>query len=136
MFFKSVKVELIEILIPITILITAIANIIYKKDSYSAKLHLIKYILALFFGLIHGLGFSNYLRSLLGNEENIIKPLFAFNFGLEIGQIIIILIILFLSYLAINIIKTKKRDWTLILTGAGLGISIVLIIERTLILFE
>lgn len=132
--YVKVNSDLIEILIPVTILITSIANILYKKDVFSSKLHLIKYITAMFFGLIHGLGFSNYLKSLLGNEENIIKPLFAFNFGLEIGQIIIITIILGLSYLMINILNTKKREWNLVLSGSGLGISIVLILERSFFL--
>jgi len=129
----NVNSKLIEVLIPITILITAISNIIYKKDEWSKKLHLFKYLTAMFFGLIHGLGFSNYLKSLLGNEENIIKPLFAFNFGLEIGQILIVSTILSITYVFINILKSKRREWNLVISGAGLGVSIILIIERLLV---
>jgi len=126
----SINSNIVEILIPITIFITAIVNIFYKKDEYSKKLHLFKYFTAMFFGLIHGLGFSNYLKSLLGSQENILKPLFAFNLGLEMGQIIIVSSILFASFIFINHLKSKRREWNLVISGAGIGISIILIIER------
>lgn len=128
----NIPSAIIEILIPVTILITAIANILHKKTEFSKKLHLFKYFTALFFGLIHGLGFSNYLRSLLGMEQNIVKPLFAFNLGLEIGQIIIVTTILLLSAFFVKILQVKQREWNLILSGAGIGISLILIIERLL----
>lgn len=128
--FILIKSELIEFLIPITILITAVANISQKENITSLRLHIIKYSTALFFGLIHGLGFSNYLKSLLSATENIVKPLFAFNLGIEIGQIIIVLIILTIMSLLSNYIYLKKKDLNLILSGAGLGISLILILER------
>jgi len=126
----SINSALVEFLIPLTIFITAIANIFEKKADFSNKLHNFKYLTALIFGLIHGLGFSNYLKSLLGMEQSLVKPLFAFNLGLEIGQIIIVLIILIVSTIAVNLIQIKKRKWTLILSGAGLGVSIMLMLER------
>lgn len=130
--FNVMKVSTawIEFLIPVTILITAISNIIQKNDGVNRSLHIAKYIAALFFGLIHGLGFSNYLRSLLGSESNLIKPLFAFNLGIELGQIIIVVFIFLLTFIIVNLIMLRKRDWNLILSGAGLGISLVLIMER------
>jgi len=128
----NINSNLIEFLIPLTIFITGIANIKEKKTVFSKKLHIFKYFSALFFGLIHGLGFSNYLKSLLGFEENIVKPLFAFNLGLEIGQIIIVVAFLSLSYIFVNIFHTKKREWTLIVSGMGIGISIILMIERAI----
>lgn len=82
--------ELIEFLIPVTIFITAISNL-FKKDSYRSSAQInTNYVYALFFGLIHGLGFSNYLRSLLGSDKTIVPQLLAFNLGLEVGQIIIV----------------------------------------------
>ena len=128
--FINISSALIEFLIPVTILITAIANIIFRKDNYSNRLQLLKYIAALFFGLIHGLGFSNYLKSLLGSESGIVKPLLAFNIGIELGQIFIVFIILSVSILAINIFKMKKQDWSLVMSGIGLGVSMILILER------
>jgi hypothetical protein len=126
----TISSDLIEFLIPVTILITAIANIIYRKSSVSKRLHYIKYFAALFFGLVHGLGFSNYLKSLLGSESNILKPLLAFNIGIELGQVFIVAILLLISGLMIRVLKFEKQDWSLVLSGSGLGIALILILER------
>lgn len=123
-----VKTDLIEFLIPVTILITAASNILAGKSK--PKGVQLKYILALFFGLIHGLGFSNYLNSLLGKSTNIVAELFAFNVGLEFGQIIIVLGILLVSFILINIFKIKKWDWTFFLSSAIFGISFIMAAER------
>lgn len=128
----NISSPLIEFLIPLTIFIIAISNMVEKHNALSNSLHTFKYFIAMFFGLIHGLGFSNYLKSLLGNEQNIVKPLFAFNLGIEFGQIFIVLIILFLATIAVNKFKIKKREWLLILSGAGLGVSVLLMIERVI----
>lgn len=120
----------IEFLIPVTILLTAIGNMLQKKESYSISHHKFKYFLALFFGLIHGLGFSNYLKALLSEEDSLIGPLFSFNLGIELGQIIIVCAFIFAGLLIINILKAKPREWNLVISGAGLGISLILIFER------
>jgi hypothetical protein len=134
--FMHISTDLIELLIPVTILTASIFNIVSKNESVSYFVIRFKYFTALFFGLIHGLGFSNYLQGLLGNETNIVKPLFAFNLGLELGQILIVFIILFLAFIAMNIIKMIKREWNLIISGACLGISIILIVQRSVILLN
>ncbi len=126
----TVNANLIEFLIPFTIFIMAIANILNKKVEYSTSLHRFKYLMATIFGFIHGLGFSNYLRSLLGSEQSIAKPLFAFNLGLELGQIVIVVSILLLALFVTSFLNTPKREWNLILSGAGLGISLILMLER------
>ncbi len=127
----NVSTDLIEFLIPITIIITAITNIIVKKSKeVNIKLQIIKYSIALFFGLIHGLGFSNYLKSLLSTEESIITPLFAFNLGIEAGQLIIVGFVILLSIIFVKIVKTSQREWNLIISGAGLGISLIMALER------
>ncbi len=76
------------------------------------------------------MGFSTYLKSLLGMEQSLVKPLFAFNLGLEMGQIIIVLIMLTTSSIAVGLLNIKKREWTLVLSGAGIGVSIMLMLER------
>ena len=126
----SIPSSLIELLIPITILITATGNIVYKKVEFSKKLHVFKYFTALFFGLIHGLGFSNYLRSLLLQEQDLIMPLFAFNVGIELGQVLIVLGILFIAELFVHLFHSNRREWNLVISGMALGISLILIIER------
>ena len=123
-----VKTDLIEFLIPVTILITAASNILAGKSKPRGVQ--LKYILALFFGLIHGLGFSNYLNSILGKSTNIVAELFAFNVGLEFGQIIIVSGILLVSFILINIFKIKKWDWTFFLSSAIFGISFIMAAER------
>ena len=126
----NVNASLIEFLIPLTIFITAMGNIVTKQQDFSSRLHSFKYLTAMFFGLIHGLGFSNYLKSLLGMEQSIVKPLFAFNLGLELGQILIVLIILSAASFSFRYLQVKMREWALVLSGAGLGVSIMLMIER------
>jgi hypothetical protein len=123
-------VNLIEFLIPVTIFITSISNIIEKQTDYSKRLHTVKYLTALSFGLIHGLGFSNYLRALLGTERSIVMPLFAFNVGLELGQIMIVFCVLILAYFFIKFLRMPHREWNLVISGAGAGISLILMIER------
>ena len=125
-----VSTDLIEFLIPLTIFITALSNVLQKSGKVLLKRHLFKYFTAMFFGLIHGLGFSNYLRSLLGQEDSIIGPLFSFNLGIEIGQFIIVAIIMLLTWILVDLLHVKRREWILILSGAGLGVSLVMMVDR------
>ncbi len=122
--------EIIEFLIPLTIFITAAGNL-FKGDSTvtNAKVQ-INYLFALFFGLIHGLGFSNFLRALLGKNENIVSPLFAFNLGLEFGQIIVVAIFLAISFVLVELLKVSRRDVRLVLAAAIAGIALVLMKDR------
>jgi hypothetical protein len=122
--------DLIEFLIPLTIFLTALANVLSRKQHVSTLLHYLKYAAALFFGLIHGLGFSNYLRSLLGAEKGLALPLFSFNVGIEIGQILIVSIIMGLTLLVVDLMKFPRREWHILLSGAGLGVSLILMFER------
>ncbi|MVN22318.1 HupE/UreJ family protein [Mucilaginibacter arboris] len=123
-----INTSLIEFLIPVTIVITAINNII--KRSIPQKNINLTYFLALFFGLIHGLGFSNYLKSLLGKSTNIVAQLFAFNIGLECGQVIIVISVLFLSFLLIKLFKIKPAKWSFFLSSAIFGIALMMCIDR------
>jgi hypothetical protein len=122
--------KLIELLIPITIVLTCFINFFHKSAEYSLdveKPSFFRYPVAMAFGLIHGMGFSNYLRSLLGKEESIWQPLLAFNVGLEVGQLLIVAIVLIINSLLLDILRIKKHDWNLILSGIVLGIALTLI---------
>ena len=119
----------IEFLIPVTILITAISNMFVKQFSFNSKFPVI-YFFALFFGLIHGLGFSFYLKSLLGLQQNIAPALLAFNVGLEIGQILIVMAILVISFIFVTLLKAPRRDIILIVSGGILALSLQMAIER------
>ena len=125
-----VSTDLIEFLIPVTIFVTGLWNVVQRGQNLDTVSHRFKYGTALFFGLIHGLGFSGYLRSLLGIESKLVLPLFSFNLGLEIGQIMIVLIVLGVSFLLVNVAGMKRGDWNLILSGAAMGVSLTLCIDR------
>lgn len=128
-----IPAALIEFLIPVTICVTAVSNIIRKNDE-PQKLQL-NYFYALFFGLIHGLGFSNYLKSLLGSQANIVKPLLGFNLGLEFGQIIIVMCILLISTAIVKFGSVKRRDWNMFLSSATFGVAFIMIIQSVRALF-
>lgn len=118
----------IEFLIPVTIVITAIACT-YRKDDQSARMSPV-YMLTVCFGLIHGLGFSNYLKSLLGRESNIVGQLLAFNIGLEIGQLLIVAGILVISLICLQALKIPKRTFILFGAGAIFGVAFLMAIQR------
>ena len=104
----SIPAELIEKIIPITIILSCIDNIYQsgKGSQYSPK-----YLLILLFGFIHGMGFSNFFKALLGKEENIVFPLLSFNVGVEVAQLLIVtLTILILFLLAKAGIKQKYTN--------------------------
>ena len=122
--------DLIEFLIPLTIFVTALANVLTRTQRVTSTLHYLKYSAALFFGLIHGLGFSNYLRSLLGSEKGLVLPLFSFNVGIEAGQILIVAVIMLLTKVVVDLLHYSRREWHVLMSGAGLGVSLVLMIER------
>ncbi len=84
------------------------------------------YWLALGFGLIHGMGFSNYLRSLLGKEKAIFTPLLSFNLGLEVGQLVIVAIFMASSFILVDLIGLNRRDWRFVISSAIGGIAWVL----------
>ncbi len=118
---------LVEFLIPITIFITAVINMFSKTEHHYVSTK--GYVLASVFGLIHGLGFANYLKSLLGRDQSIITQLFAFNVGLEVGQLIVVASLLAIGFLLVEVFGVSKRDWKLVICAAVAGISAVLIIE-------
>jgi hypothetical protein len=118
----------IEFLIPITIIITAFTNILGKRN-FKRKTNPV-YFMALLFGLIHGIGFSNYLKSLLGKSNNVVAELLAFNLGLEFGQIIIVFSVLIVAFVLTQIVRVNKREWNLFLSSAIFGIALMMAIER------
>ncbi len=123
------RAELIEFLIPVTIFITALFNLFKKERGFETPKVRSNYWLALLFGLIHGLGFSNYLRALLGKDTSIVSQLLAFNIGLELGQIIIVAIFLIISFILVDIFGVKRRDWKMIISSAVAGIALMLMFE-------
>ena len=125
----KIKMELIEFLIPLTIFITGVVNILTAKKSSSGKEN-INLIFAVFFGLIHGLGFSNYFKMMVGKEENKLFPLLEFALGIEAAQIIIVLGILIIGTLLQNFFRVTRRDWVLVCSSIVIGFAIQMMLDR------
>ena len=122
----SVDAALIEFLIPVTIFITAVSNMVKKGETSTARSLQLNYAYAAFFGLIHGMGFSNYLKSILGRDESIVTQLLAFNLGLELGQLIIVAFFLVLGFILVDLFGVNRRDWKLVISSAIAGIALIL----------
>jgi len=120
--------DLIDKLIPFTIMLTALSNVInYNKAGNLADIK-IKYGIALLFGLIHGLAFASNFKFILF-EESIIMPLFLFNIGIEVGQLFIVLFFMLSLYIYTYLIKAEHSKWNLFISGAGFGIATTLLIN-------
>ncbi len=120
--------EIIEFLIPVTIFATALYNTTVK-DFKKKKALRVNYAMALFFGLIHGMGFSNFFRALLGKTASIALPLLAFNLGLEVGQLLIVAAIMAVSFVVLSVFRAPQREWALFVSGAAAGLSLILMAE-------
>jgi hypothetical protein len=122
--------HIIELLIPLTILISAVFNLIAEKyELKSAKLW-VKYAFALFFGLIHGMSFSSFFTDIMGDATGIVLPLFSFNVGIEVGQFFVISLYYFLIYLIYKLFKTSYKRFAWFFSVLGIIVSIVLIYKR------
>ena len=123
----------IEALIPVTIIITALFNLRATGRVLPPRAPVLAAApnaLALGFGLVHGLGFSNYLQSLLGNNSRPVLELFAFNVGVELGQVLVVTGILLLGLVLLQAARVARRDWLLTTSGAALGIATVLLMQQ------
>ena len=118
----------VEFLIPVTILITAVLNLYRAKNYLAIRRIAIEYTLASLFGLIHGLGFSNYLRALLADE--IAMPLFSFNIGLELGQILVLSIIFGVQFVLSRLTGRWSKHWSVVVSVLAGGISLLLAAQR------
>lgn len=127
--FFSIPSRIIKLLIPITILITSLQNVINIKQIENSTRMGKNYFMALFFGLIHGMDFSNYFKALIMSPDEIVIPLLGFNIGIELGQLLIVLFIVLISFIFLNIIKIKHLKWNLFISGAAFGISLISIME-------
>lgn len=131
----EVDSAIIEFLIPVTIVFTCFYNFSYKFKRKTYARHVgnslwPRYLMALLFGFIHGLGFSNYLRSLLGKESSLFQPLLAFNIGLEVGQLLIVLGFLLVAFLVLDILGRNRSKWNLIISGIVCGIALTMVMEK------
>lgn len=124
-----VKSELVEFLIPLTILLTALFNLFTAgKKAKGGKINVL-YVATLFFGLIHGLGFSTYFRMIAAGAENKALPLLEFALGIETAQIIVVFVVMLLGFIFQNIFRFSKRDFVLIISSIVIGFAIPMLMD-------
>ena len=124
----SLDIDWVEFLIPCTILVTAMMNLLFQKQQVTS--HAIQYGIALGFGLIHGLGYANYIRMILSANQQLVWGLFSFNLGLEIGQIVVVCLVLLTIWVSSKIHPKAQVQWVRIVSSAVLLFALKLAIER------
>ncbi|MGA9638052.1 HupE/UreJ family protein [Flavobacterium sp.] len=125
----AIKVSVVEMLIPITILIVALFNLFTAgKTNKKESINLIFFV-TLFFGIIHGLGFSTYFKTIVGGSTTSkLLPMSEFALGIEAAQIIVVFVVLILSYIVQTFFRFSKRDWTLVMSAFIIGVVLPMII--------
>ena len=118
----------VEFLIPCTIVITALSNLFQRQ--FTSRSIRINYVLALIFGLVHGMGFANSIRFILAGDQNLGWSLFGFNVGLEAGQVVAVIVLLLLAHVMVNVLKVNRRDWVIFLSAAVFGLSLKMALDR------
>ncbi len=118
----------IEFLIPLTIVITALDNILMRNKPQN--LMQVNYFFALFFGLIHGMGFANTARMMMSKEQSIIVPLLGFNIGLEVGQIAVVSVIMILHFVMLTLFRINKKEWVMFVSSAVFALALKMALER------
>lgn len=129
----SINSELVEFLIPISILITALFHLFTAGKNTKSGFNL-EIGFTLFFGIIHGLGFANYFKSMIvGEKVKQIIALLEFALGIEAAQITVVFIVLALSYIFQNFIRFSKRDWAIMIASFVIGVVLPIVLNSTFI---
>ena len=134
----SFPAKWVEFLIPVTIVLTALYNVLFtgrwkdRDDLAQRRSIQMNYLFALLFGLIHGMGFSNFFRASLfpGEESLLVRQLLAFNIGVELGQLMIVGVVLLVAFVVIELGKARQREWNLFVSGAAAGVAFIMAAER------
>ncbi|MGB5498651.1 MAG: HupE/UreJ family protein [Maribacter sp.] len=121
-------VGLIEFLIPVTILLTAVFNLLYIRSVATERSILLHVLATAFFGLIHGFGFSNYFKMLMSGEDEKLSPLLGFAAGIELSQVLIVLLVLGLAFVLQSIFKLKREFFVTVTSILVIIITIPMLI--------
>ena len=117
--------KIIDMLIPFTIMVTAIDNVVQRDEGSKLSGTSFKYIVALVFGLVHGLAFASNFKVMMF-DESILAPLFLFNIGIEVGQIFIVLLFMILLWIYTRLFEGEHEKWNIFVSGGGFGIAVTL----------
>ncbi len=125
----TVNVTMVEFLIPITILVVALFNVFTSGKGAQREKVGVLFLSTLFFGLVHGLGFAREFKMLLGDTDNKLVILLEFALGIELAQVIIVFVVLFLGYIVQTIFRCTKRDWIMVISAIVVGLVIPMILN-------
>lgn len=125
----SVNAMVVEFLIPLTILVVALFNVFTSGKGAQKEKVGVLFLSTLSFGLIHGLGFAREFQILLGDTDNKLVLLLEFALGIELSQVIIVFVVLFLSYMVQTIFRFTKRDWIMVISAIVVGLVIPMILN-------
>ncbi len=126
----KVSSSIIEFLIPVSIFVVAIFNVLTSgKGAQKEKIGLMLFS-TLFFGLVHGLGFASEFRMYMGKSSSKLIPLLEFALGIEMAQIIIVFLVLFLGYIFQTIFRFNKRDWIMVISAVVIGLVVPMLINN------
>jgi hypothetical protein len=126
----SVSDDLVEFLIPVTILIVALFNVFTAGKGAQRERVGVLFLSTLFFGLVHGLGFAREFRMFVGSSESKLVPLLEFALGIEIAQLIVVFLVLFLSFLFQTVFRFSKRDWIMVVSSIVVGLVIPMVLSN------
>lgn len=129
----SINGVLVEFLIPITILIVALFNVFTAGKKVKERKTGVLFVTTLFFGLIHGLGFAREFKMFIGKVESKLIPLLEFALGIELAQIIIVIMVLFIGFLGQTVFRFSKHDWVMVISSIVVGLAIPMIINSDLL---
>ncbi len=124
----SVNGQVVEFLIPITILIVALFNVFTAGKGAQKEKVGVLFLTTLFFGLVHGLGFAREFQMLVDDTDNKLVLLLEFALGIELAQVIIVFIVLFLSYVVQTIFRFTRRDWIMVISAIVVGLVIPMLL--------
>ncbi|MDT0676582.1 HupE/UreJ family protein [Autumnicola musiva] len=132
--YEIVKVDTdyVELLIPVTILVTAFYNILTAGKNEKSRNQNMLYFTTVFFGVIHGLGFSSYFKMIAATGESKFLPLLEFALGIETAQIAVVLVIVILGFIFQNMIRVSRRDWILVTSAIVIGIILPILRDNFL----
>ncbi|MDR9449201.1 MAG: HupE/UreJ family protein [Psychroflexus sp.] len=126
----QVNMEWVEFLIPLSIIIAAIYNLSIAGRRYQNQRKVVLYVITLFFGLVHGFGFSSYFQMLAAKKDQILLMLVEFALGIEIAQIIVVLTVLLISFIGRRVFTVSRRDFILVTSSLVIGLAIPILLEK------
>lgn len=126
--YVNFSTKWIEFLVPVTIVITAAANLLVSNPEKQATKLPVIYFFALFFGLIHGLAYASTL--MLEGEEGLVAHLFAFNVGIELAQLLVVAVVLLISFILVQLLKLSRRLWIRVASVIILMLALKMAYER------